>query len=101
VAPLPRMHTQPPSPTIPRYISSRQLAEQLGLSEPTLWRMRQRRELPEPVRLSANRVAWPEPVIVAFLAARAAEPLRGPMLPKEPSAATPKSRPRKRKARAR
>jgi nucleoside-diphosphate-sugar epimerase len=34
-----------------------------GLSEPTLWRLRRRGDLPEPVRLSPGRCAWPEDTI--------------------------------------
>jgi predicted DNA-binding transcriptional regulator AlpA len=55
---------------ITSYISPRQLRQATGLSEATLWRLRQRGELPEPVRLSPGRVAWPEPVIAAWLEAR-------------------------------
>ena len=61
---------QPPS--INRYISPRQLQELTGLSEPTLWRLRKRGELPEPIRLSPGRVAWPESVIRSWLEGRAA-----------------------------
>jgi prophage regulatory protein len=66
------MSTQTRPITITRYVSPRQLQEATGLSEATLWRMRQRGELPEPVRLSPGRVAWPEPVITTWLAQRAA-----------------------------
>ncbi len=64
------MSTPADSPTLKRYISPKQLQAATGLSEPTIWRLRQRGELPEPVRLSPGRVAWPEPVIVAWLAER-------------------------------
>ena len=60
-----------PASSISRYISPRQLQAATGLSEATLWRLRRRGELPEPVRLSPGRVAWPEPVITAWLASRA------------------------------
>jgi prophage regulatory protein len=59
------------TPTLTRYVSPRQLQDLTGLSEPTLWRLRQRGELPEPVKLSPGRVAWPEPIIIAWLSARA------------------------------
>lgn len=65
------MQTLAPSSTLTRYVSPRQLQESTGLSEATLWRLRQRGDLPEPVRLSPGRVAWPEPVIAAWLARRA------------------------------
>jgi prophage regulatory protein len=66
------MSTLSPAPTIPRYISPRQLQELLGLSEPTIWRMRQRGELPEPIRLSPGRVGWSEETIRQFIASREA-----------------------------
>ena len=71
------MERQPNSTTLPRFISPTQLAELTGLSGPTLWRLRVRGDLPPPVRLSPNRVAWPEPVIADFLQKRAAQPPRG------------------------
>ena len=55
---------------ISKFISPRQLKEATGLSAATLWRLRQRGELPEPARLSPGRVAWPEPVIIEWLASR-------------------------------
>ena len=64
------MSTQASSFTITRYISPRQLQDATGLSEATLWRLRQRGDLPEPVRLSPGRVAWPQTVIEAWLTAR-------------------------------
>jgi prophage regulatory protein len=63
-------NTQQTASTISRYISPRQLQAATGLSEATLWRLRQRGELPAPVRLSPGRVGWPEPVITAWLASR-------------------------------
>lgn len=64
--------TAPPDSIIPRYVSPAQLVASTGLSDATLWRMRRRGDLPEPVRLSPGRVAWPESVIRAWLDARAA-----------------------------
>jgi predicted DNA-binding transcriptional regulator AlpA len=55
-----------------RFVSPRQLQQVTGLSEATLWRLRQRGDLPEPVRLSPGRVAWPQTVIEAWLTARSA-----------------------------
>jgi prophage regulatory protein len=60
-------------PSSVRVLSPRLLARALGCSLPTLWRMRQRGELPEPLRLSPGRVGWREADIVAWLEARAAE----------------------------
>jgi len=64
------MHDASSALTLHKYISPRQLKQLTGLSEATLWRLRQRGELPEPVRLSPGRVAWPEPVISAWLTSR-------------------------------
>ena len=55
---------------IPRIISPRQLLERLGISEPTLYRMRARGDLPEPIRLSPGRIGWPEDVIRRWLDGR-------------------------------
>jgi predicted DNA-binding transcriptional regulator AlpA len=54
-----------------RFISPAELRDLTGLSEPTLWRMRQRSELPDPIRLSPGRIAWPIDVIEKWLDARA------------------------------
>ena len=63
-------HALTQTATLTRYISPRQLQDLTGLSEPTLWRLRRRGELPEPVRLSPGRVAWPEDVIRTWLESR-------------------------------
>jgi predicted DNA-binding transcriptional regulator AlpA len=52
-------------------MSIRELMVLTGLSDTTLWRMRVRGELPEPIRVSPGRVGWPEDTIRAWLAARA------------------------------
>ena len=56
---------------IKRFVSPRQLKAATGLSIATQWRMRQRGELPAPVRLSPGRVGWDEDIIVAWQASRA------------------------------
>ena len=53
------------------FITSREVADLTGLSEMTLWRMRRRGEMPEPVRLSPGRIAWRRGVIEQWLAERA------------------------------
>jgi prophage regulatory protein len=58
------------SPTLTRFLSARELRSLTGLSDPTLWRMRQRGELPEPVRLSPGRVAWRADVIERWIEQR-------------------------------
>ena len=57
-----------PSPT--RILSTKQLSQLINLSESTLWRMRQRGQLPQPIRVSPGRVGWRESDIVAWLATR-------------------------------
>ena len=59
------------TPPLTRYVSPRELQQLTGLSEPTLWRLRQRGELAAPVRLSPGRVGWPENVIRDWMARRA------------------------------
>jgi prophage regulatory protein len=54
----------------PRLISPRQLRDITGLSDPTLWRMRRRGDLPQPIQLSPGRVAWRADVINTWLETR-------------------------------
>ena len=54
-------------------LSPRELARALGCSLPTLWRMRQRGDFPEPLRISPGRVGWRESDVAAWLEQRAAE----------------------------
>ena len=53
-----------------KFLSPAELHELTGLSLTTLWRLRRRGELAEPVRLSPGRVAWRERDIEAWLASR-------------------------------
>lgn len=64
------MSTHPLAQTLPRILSPRQLIEITGLSPATIWRMRRRGELPDPVRLSPGRVGWSEDVIARWLTER-------------------------------
>jgi predicted DNA-binding transcriptional regulator AlpA len=41
-----------------RIDSPKQTAALIGVSVTTLWRMRQRHEFPEPIRISPNRCGW-------------------------------------------
>jgi prophage regulatory protein len=58
------------TPSLTRFLSARELRNLTGLSDPTLWRMRQRGELPEPVRLSPGRVGWRVDDIEHWIASR-------------------------------
>jgi prophage regulatory protein len=68
------MSTHPLAPAIDRalapILSPKRLAEITGLAPATLWRMRRRGELPEPIRLSPGRVGWLESTVVAWLQSR-------------------------------
>lgn len=52
------------------YLTLRDIIGRTGLSEPTLWRMRNRGDFPQPVRLSPGRVAWRLADIDAWEASR-------------------------------
>lgn len=53
-----------------RILRPRQLADRIGLSLATLWRLRRRGDLPEPIRLSPGACGWRSSDIDAWLAAR-------------------------------
>lgn len=64
------MHTASPDITVLR---PAQVSQAIGLSTTTLWRLRQRGEFPEPVRLSAGAVGWRRSDIAAWLDGRAGQ----------------------------
>ncbi len=49
----------------------RELSSRIGLSLATLWRLRRRGDLPEPIRLSPGCVGWRTSVIDDWLTTRA------------------------------
>jgi len=53
-----------------RIIRPRELTERIGLSLATIWRLRRRGDLPEPIRLSPGCVGWRTSDIDAWLAGR-------------------------------
>jgi predicted DNA-binding transcriptional regulator AlpA len=53
-------------------ITLRRLTEISTLSPPTIWRMRRRGEIPEPIQLSPGRKGWRRDVIEKWLAERGA-----------------------------
>lgn len=59
------------TPTV-RYLRPRTLAERWGCSLTTLWRLRQRGALPDPVRLSPGITGWRSDIIERIEAERAA-----------------------------
>lgn len=48
----------------------RELARALGVSTTTLWRMRRRGDLPDPIRISPGAVGWRADEIDEWLASR-------------------------------
>ena len=61
-----------PTPPADRILRPRELAERIGLSLTTLWRLRRRGELPEPLRLSPGCVGWRASDIERWLETREA-----------------------------
>lgn len=57
----------------PELIRAKELRQILNVSHSTLWRMRQRNELPEPIQLSKGIVAWERQVIADWLAVKRKE----------------------------
>lgn len=53
-----------------KYLAAADVRRLTGLSLTTLWRLRRRGELAEPVRLSPGRVAWREADIADWLDSR-------------------------------
>ena len=54
-------------PNLPRLISFREIAQRVGLSRSSVWRMERAGQFPRRRRLSENRVAWWEPEIEEWL----------------------------------
>lgn len=57
-----------------RIIRASELAEMLGISKPTLWRMEKRGELPPKIRISKRVVGWRESDISSWLNSREIQP---------------------------
>lgn len=55
-----------------RIIRIGELADGLGVSRPTVWRMRERGEIPPPIRISRGIVGWRESTIDRWLAEKEA-----------------------------
>jgi len=53
-----------------RIMRPREVMQMLGLSLPTIWRMRRRGEFPEPLRLSPGAVGWRASTIAKWLRGR-------------------------------
>lgn len=53
-----------------RIVSPRQLMDLTGLSAATLWRLRKRGELPNPIQLSPGRVGWRSDEITTWINSR-------------------------------
>jgi prophage regulatory protein len=55
---------------VQQILRPREVAERLGLSVTTVWRLRKRGELPPPIRVSPGAVGWRADEIDAWLGAR-------------------------------
>ena len=53
-----------------RVLSRRQVADLLGISLPTLWRLVKRGDFPRPFRISPGRVGWRARIVLQWLADR-------------------------------
>lgn len=65
-------HAMPTTDARDRVLRPRELADCLGLSLTTVWRLRRRGALPQPIRLSPGCVGWRASAIAAWLASREA-----------------------------
>ncbi len=61
------MQHSAPASNLDQIIRPQPLAKRLGVSTTTLWRMRQRREIPEPIQISAGAKGWRESDIAQWL----------------------------------
>lgn len=59
--------------TLDRLIRPTEAARLLGLSKSTLWRMRRRGDLPEPLKISSGAVGWRASTLEEWLDDRQAE----------------------------
>lgn len=55
----------------PRLLSLKAVKDRTSLSEMSIRRLIERQKFPVPVRLSANRIAWREPEVCAWINSRA------------------------------
>jgi predicted DNA-binding transcriptional regulator AlpA len=56
-----------------RIYRTNRLAKLLDLHPSTIWRMRQRREIPEPIEIAPGIVGWSETVVKEWLAGKQGE----------------------------
>ena len=61
------MQVQPTPEALTKILSNREVIQRISLSAATIWRLRQRRDFPEPIPLSPGRVGWRETDIAAWL----------------------------------
>ena len=64
---------QPTLPTLAPFYRATALATRWGVTRQTIWRMRARGDLPEPLRLSPQLVGWTAQQVADVEARRAAE----------------------------
>jgi prophage regulatory protein len=62
-----------PAQPVERFLPAAAVIDRTSLSLSTIYAKMDRGEFPRPVRISKNRVAWPESIIVAWIEAKLAE----------------------------
>ena len=70
--------TVPDSHTPTRLLRPSAVAARIGLSIPTIWRLRRRGDFPAPIQLSVGAIAFREQDVERWIAARAARLERMP-----------------------
>ena len=53
-----------------KFLNKKEVIKLIGLSHSTIFRLQQENKFPQPIKLSANRVAWPEETILDWLKSR-------------------------------
>ena len=70
-----------------RFITKTQAVDMCGISAVTIWRLETRGEFPQRRQVSANRVAYLESEVVAWMASRGKDYRESPKLKKQSGAA--------------
>ena len=70
-----------------RFITKTQAADMCGISAVTIWRMETRGEFPQRRQISANRVAYLESEVLAWMKSRGMDYCQSPKIKKQAEAA--------------
>jgi predicted DNA-binding transcriptional regulator AlpA len=60
-------------PAPPAFYSLRHVCSRIGLSEATLWRLRQAGKFPPPMNIYGRKIAWPADVVEGWIRQQIAE----------------------------